>query len=128
MPSSSSTSAVALEVAQFNVVVLRGSLSSDPVTRSLPSGDVLHALEVTVRTPGAPADTVPVVSTARLPAGLSAGAQVVVVGRVRRRFFRAGGATASRTEVVAERVVPGGRRPAVERAVAEACSRLEQVV
>ena len=30
--------------------------------------------------------------------------EVVVVGRVRRRFFRSGGATQSRTEVVAERV------------------------
>ena len=33
------------------------------------------------------------------------GAEVVVVGRVRRRFFRAGGATASRTEVVADRMI-----------------------
>lgn len=128
MPTSSPSPTAALQAAQLNVVVLRGSLSSDPVTRSLPSGDVLHSLEVTVRTPDAPADTVPVVSSARLPAGLAAGAEVVVVGRVRRRFFRAGGATASRTEVVAERVVPGGRRAAVERAVAEATSRLDQVV
>jgi hypothetical protein len=30
----------------------------------------------------------------------------VVVGRVRRRFFRAGPGTQSRTEVVAENVVP----------------------
>ena len=36
--------------------------------------------------------------------------RVVVVGRVRRRFFRAGGATASRTEVVADRVVPARQR------------------
>ena len=31
---------------------------------------------------------------------------VVVVGRVRRRFFHAGGATQSRTEVVADKVLP----------------------
>jgi hypothetical protein len=33
-----------------------------------------------------------------------------VVGRVRRRFYRAGGATASRTELVAERVAPVRQR------------------
>ena len=44
-----------------------------------------------------------------------------MIGRVRRRFFRAGGATAVRTEVVAERVVPeprsgpGRARPLAER-------------
>ncbi|MEE1522166.1 MAG: hypothetical protein V1248_04970 [Acidimicrobiales bacterium] len=36
---------------------------------------------------------------------LSAGERGVVVGRVHRRFFRAGGTTVSRTEVVADRVV-----------------------
>ena len=44
-----------------------------------------------------------------------AGDEVVVVGRARRRFFRAGGATASRTEVVAAQVCPV-RAPARVRA------------
>ena len=39
-------------------------------------------------------------------AGLEAGAELVVIGSVRRRFFHAGGTTQSRTEVVAEKVVP----------------------
>lgn len=38
------------------------------------------------------------------------GDAVVVLGRVRRRFFRTGGATASRTELVAERVAAAGER------------------
>jgi single-strand DNA-binding protein len=44
---------------------------------------------------------------------------VVVTGRVRRRFFRAGGYTQSRTEVVADAVVPTRRRKRVD-AVLEA--------
>ena len=35
---------------------------------------------------------------------LEAGDEIVVVGSVRRRFFRAGGATASRVEVEAEAI------------------------
>ena len=46
--------------------------------------------------------------------------RMVVVGRVRRRFYRAGGSTQSRTEVVAEAVVNArhGKRAAaaMERA------------
>jgi single-strand DNA-binding protein len=42
----------------------------------------------------------------------------VVTGRVRRRFFRSGGATASRTEVVAERVIPARQVVRVAKALA----------
>jgi hypothetical protein len=49
------------------------------------------------------------------------GDAVVAVGRVRRRFFRAGGVTQSRTEVVAASVVlprtAGRARSGVERAL-----------
>jgi single-strand DNA-binding protein len=46
---------------------------------------------------------------------LAAGTDVVVVGSVRRRFFRAGDATQSRTEVVAERIVAARRGREVQR-------------
>jgi hypothetical protein len=39
----------------------------------------------------------------------------VVVGQVRQRFFRAGGATATRTEVVAHDLAPTRRPRQVER-------------
>ena len=46
--------------------------------------------------------------------------KVVVVGRVRRRFFRGAGGTQSRTEVVADAVVPARQakraRAALEKA------------
>jgi single-strand DNA-binding protein len=92
----------------MNVVVLRGRLSRPPEHRELPSGDQLVAYEVTVERSGEgeKAESVPVVCSARgAPADLEPDTEVVVVGRVRRRFFRAGGATQSRTEVVAEAVV-----------------------
>jgi single-strand DNA-binding protein len=107
-----------------NVVILRGTLSRPPEIRVLPSGDALVAYEVTTRVEEG-ALTVPVSSTGqRAPVGLEAGDDVVVTGVVRRRFFRAGGATQSRTEVVADVVVPARQsaraRKAIERAIAQA--------
>ena len=83
---------------------------------------VVGLRQVTTRTKEGQAITVPV-SWPEAPAEalLDAGAEVVVAGRVQRRYFRAGGATQSRTEVVAEAVVPAtARRRAhalVERAL-----------
>ncbi len=95
----------------MNVVVLRGTLSRAPEERELPSGDRLVGYEVTVRSGGAArAESVPVVwhDPPAAALELGEGAEIAVLGRVRRRFFRAGGSTQSRTEVVAERVVPAG--------------------
>ena len=106
----------------MNIVVLRGSLSSDPVLRSLSSGSQLASLEVSTPVDGGLA-SVPV-AWFDPPADLSLeqGTEVVVVGVARRRFFRSGGTTQSRTEVVAtEGVVASQKRrvrSAVDRAVA----------
>ncbi len=102
-----------------NVVVLRGVVSRRPEERVLPSGATVLAFDVTVRVEGQPAESVPV-SLMSPPAAarrLVPAQEVVVVGRVRRRFFRAGGATASRTEVVAERVVPASATARVRAAL-----------
>ena len=56
---------------------------------------------------------------------LDAGAEVAVLGRVRRRFFRAGGLTQSRTEVVASRVVRGTARAKVAALIDEAVRHLD---
>jgi single-strand DNA-binding protein len=109
----------------MNLAVLRGHLSRAPESRLLPSGDELVAYEVTVREPDERTASVPVVWVApRAVPRLDRGDEVVVVGRVRRRFFRAGGATASRTEVVADRVVPAHRRRSVDAALRTASDRL----
>ena len=91
----------------MNVVVLRGAVVRLPEIRELPSGSRSCSFDVRTTGPDGRAETVPV-SWADPPAAdeeaLLEGAEVLVVGRIRRRFFRSGGATQSRTEVVAERV------------------------
>ena len=94
----------------MNIVILSGHLSAEPRRTDLPNGDVLWSLDVT--TPSADgARSVPVVWHGQLPAGTwAAGTELVVAGACRRRFFRAGGTTQSRTEVVAASLVERTRR------------------
>jgi single-strand DNA-binding protein len=112
----------------MNITVLRGSLSRPPERRELPSGDEVVNYEVTVpAVDGRPAESVPVVWP-EPPAGAEhhdPDTELVVVGRVRRRFFRAGGVTQSRTEVVASHVVPARQAKRAARLVLDACRRLE---
>ena len=98
----------------INVALAVGRLSRPPAAVTLPSGTVMVRFELTVRTPGEPAESMPVVwfdPPARATT-LAEGATVVVVGRVRRRFYRGGGALRSSTEVVASSVAPVTRRAA----------------
>lgn len=105
-----------------NVVVLQGLLARPAADVQLPSGDRLVSLEVTVRRDGGPAEPVPVqwADPPAWAATLDTGTAIAVLGRVRRRFFRAGGVTQSRTEVVAARVVKGSARAKVQALVDEA--------
>ena len=100
------------DLLDVSMALVAGTLSRPAETRQLPSGDSLVALEVTTRLPDGAAESMPVVwPAAPAWAGrLAAGERIVVAGRVRRRFYRAGGATASRTELVAERIVPVRQR------------------
>lgn len=109
-----------------NLGVLVGELSSDPRPLDLESGSVLLRYEVTVHD-GDTTDTVPVVrfDPTASEASLRAGARVAGVGRVRRRFFSAGGATVSRTEVVADHVVSVRNRKRVARLLGSTLIRLE---
>jgi single-strand DNA-binding protein len=90
-----------------NLVVLRGFIRRDPEFRVLASGDELMSLDLTVRSGEAPAESVPVVWSNPAAAAVKfiEGDDVVVVGRIRRRFFRAGGSTATRTEVHADKIL-----------------------
>mgnify|MGYP003704667129 FL=1 len=66
------------------------------------------------------------------PPLLDAGSEVLVRGTVRRRFFRSGGGTQSRTEVLAEEVVDlADRRRArgfLRRVGADVAARLDTVL
>jgi hypothetical protein len=92
----------------MNLVALQGRLARPAADRLLPSGDRMVGLEVTTEGREGKAETVPVVwfGAPAYAASYGSEEQVLVVGRVRRRFFRSGASTQSRTEVVADLVVP----------------------
>ena len=95
----------------LNEVHLKGRLAATPVLRELPSGDSVWNLRVVVDRPAPKGDQKPrqrvdsldcAVWSGRLKKQVtswSEGDVVEVSGALRRRFFRAGGATASRVEV-----------------------------
>lgn len=104
-----------------NVAIVQGRLSGAPRRRELPSGSVLVELDVTTRGDGG-SSSVPVAwfDPGALAATLQEGDDVLIVGYVRRRFFRTAAAvTQSRTEVVAQRVVGAAKRAQVGRALGE---------
>lgn len=106
-----------------NEVELVGRLSGPVERRALPSGDELAEFRVVVRRHGGRADTLPVQLGPAPPAGvrkgrrsvgrrelaaalrLDPGRRVRVVGSLRRRWWRAGGARRSRVEVAATSVI-----------------------
>ena len=111
----------------MNVVVLRGRLSRPAEPRTLPSGEQLVQLEITIPRPGEKAETAPI-AWPNPPARafkLDVGQEVMVLGRVRRRFFRAGGSTQSRTEVVAEEVLTSRQARKVEDLIDRACALID---
>jgi len=91
-----------------NVAVVIGRLARPAEPRDLPSGDRLVQYEVTIPSETGRAESVPVVwyDAPASAEDYDVDEKVVVVGRVRRRFFQACGSTQSRTEVVADAVVP----------------------
>lgn len=112
----------------MNITVVTGHLSRPPERRTLPSGEVVVSYDLRVAGADDRAESVPVAWQSAPPSAseLEVGEALLVVGRVRRRFFRAGGSTQSRTEVVASAVVPLRRRAAVRRLLAEASAGLDE--
>lgn len=109
-----------------NLSILVGVLSRLPDLRVLPSGDEVLSLELTIRPEGGMAESVPAAWLGAPPAAAewAQGEEILVIGRVRRRFFRAGGATQSRTEVVVSTAVPTRRAATADKAVRAALARL----
>ena len=109
-----------------NLAVLVGTLTGAPELRPLPSGQVVTTLQVTVHRVGERDESVPVAwFDAPTPtATWEVGDEVLVTGRTVRRFFRAGGTTQSRTEVVANVVIPTRRAAAARKALAAALAPL----
>jgi len=108
----------------MNVVLLQGTLSSDPVCRTLASGSTLWSMELTTVVDGVN-QSVPVAWFDPPTAPVYAtGDALLVHGTVRRRFFRNGGLTQARTEVVATEVVAVSRRKQARGVVAKVAAAL----
>lgn len=106
----------------MNVAAVCGTVTSEPKQRELPSGSVVTNVEVTTRLDD-DTHSVPIV-VVDAPVTVRAGDQVVAVGRIVRRFFRAGGVTQSRTELVATKLVRASNKRTVERALQRAAAEL----
>lgn len=113
----------------LNLVVVIGSLGKPPLVRELPSGMVLGSFDVQVPRTDLGFDIVPIAifDPPQEVCAFCAGQDVLAVGRVRRRFFRVGGSTQSRTEVVAERVVALTNSGYVAQALSETRQALAEL-
>jgi single-stranded DNA-binding protein len=89
-----------------NVVVLAGTIAADPVERRMPSGEECTEIRLSVPEPGRRLLPLPVVAwhaevgKKRLK-GLRKDEEVLVYGRLVRRFYRSGAGARSLAEVVA---------------------------
>jgi len=111
-----------------NLAVLVGHISAPPITRELQNGTTVMQFDLATPIHGERI-SVPVAwhdPTSSQLASIDDGVHVVVTGSVRRRFFRVGGQTQSRTEVVASAVVPSRRAKTARRALAAAAAQLMQ--
>jgi single-strand DNA-binding protein len=90
------------------MVIVIGNLAKTVEIRSLPSGVSIANFDLVVPQLDGTPDTVPVALFEAPDEALQwePGGPLLVIGRVRRRFFRVGPSTQSRTEVVAEKAVP----------------------
>jgi single-strand DNA-binding protein len=113
----------------LNMAVIIGSLAKPVDIRPLPSGTSVVSFDLQVLRTDLSPDTVPITLSEMEETSTDwpVGEQLIVIGRVRRRFFRVGGSTQSRTEVVAEKVIALRREGAV-KVLAEAGSKLGLVI
>ncbi|MEP6623217.1 MAG: single-stranded DNA-binding protein [Acidimicrobiia bacterium] len=96
---------------EINLVVVQGPLSGPPEVRTLPSGTSVGTLGVRTHA-GERATSVPV-TVWDPPAWLvelGEGDVVIVLGAVRRRFYRAGAGTGSRVDVESAFIGRAGKR------------------
>jgi single-strand DNA-binding protein len=113
-----------------NITVIRGSVRAEPTIRELAGGSVVVQFDVATTTESGHRQrsvSVPVAwhdPTATQLGMLADGSEVLVVGTVSRRFFRVGGVTQSRTEVVADAVVPMRQYKRVGAALRAAADRV----
>jgi single-strand DNA-binding protein len=109
-----------------NLVILSGTVTLEPTLRELRDGVVLQ-FDVSTALGEGSATSVPVAwhdPTAAQTSSFGAGDDVVVTGTVRRRFFRVGGQTQSRTEVIVASLTPARRKKSANSALAAAADSI----
>jgi single-strand DNA-binding protein len=109
----------------MNVVVVRGRLSSPPVIRELASGSKVLSLELTTATPQGASSVPAAWLDPPADADFADGDELLVLGSVRRRFFRVAGATQSRTEVVVSEACPAKNRRRCAKLLSAAAEALD---
>ena len=114
--------ATAVDYDGLNIVVLVGEVTTPLVSRSLASGDTVSSFDVATHTEDGRL-SVPI-SVHGESGAVLVGAQVCIVGAVRRRFFRAGGSVTSRTEVIADSVIPLRRKAQIRKALEQSVTNL----
>lgn len=111
-----------------NLAVLRGVASAPPEVRTLDSGLRIATISVRVHAldPGSTSVPVAVREPAAWVEDLDEGDPVIVVGAIRRRFFRAAtGATGARVEVEARVIGRGNDRRRLDTARRRAQTELD---
>jgi single-strand DNA-binding protein len=88
----------------LNDVALRGWVTTIASERELPSGDLVVQFRIAITRPEGGVDTIDLESwsakTRRTASSLKDGEWVEISGSIRRRFWKSGGALASRWQVV----------------------------
>jgi len=105
--------------------------ADDVQIRTLPSSTELASFSISVSQATGPATSMPVSWSSPAPKvldRLETGTEVLAIGRVVRRFYRAGGSTQSRTELVVDRIERLSRRAACRRMVEQVIGHLEATV
>ena len=111
-----------------NLVVVAGTVANQPTRRALRSGADVVNFDLATSIDGDTA-SVPIAwhdPHDRAVASFGVGDDIIVVGSVRRRFFRVGGQTQSRTEVIVDRLVPARRTKSATSLLAATAARLTQ--
>ena len=117
-----------MSAAAFNLTIIRGVLSRPTEAVPLAGGSVLVRYEITVPTADPDGRAVTVPATAVDPhlnvRELDGGTELLIIGRTRRRFWSAAGATRSQVDVLADTVVLADQDVVVGQALTEAAARL----
>jgi hypothetical protein len=110
----------------MNIAVIRGVVLREPQERTLATGQKVVSLEVDVAYADRPNEHVEVVwvDPPRNLVVPRQGNEVFAVGRVRRRFYKAGTGVVSRTEVVANDVFTARQKSRISHALNEVAATL----